>query len=157
MRLISHQAVLLASTLLLSVVAHAAEQRMVRVAVLDDTDARRIPAKAEIWFRGHGSVWLHKTCDRLSNGSLSCGPINLGMRDVGQPLDLIVYPNGRHLDGAGRETGQIKAVFKMTSDMCRAGCARDMITVWISDTEVEVSGSPIMAQHSKVTLTFKRQ
>ncbi len=130
---------------------------MVRVVVADETKARRIPRQAEIWFRGHGSVFLDKTCDRLRNGSMSCGQIDLGMRPVGQVLDLFVYLNGRKLDASGREADEIKAAIKLTPSMCRPGCDLHMIWISIYDTEVEVTGSPVAAQHGKGTLTFKRR
>ena len=142
--------VVIALALVVCSVVLAAEQRMVSVAVYDDTESRRIPAKAEMWLRGHGSAWLHKACDKLRNGSLSCGAIDLGMREVAQPLELIIYPDGR----AGRE---IKAGFKMSSGMCKPGCDRDRILLSISDSGVDIKGNPIRAQHGKFTLTFKRR
>jgi len=141
----------LAFVLLASVVVQAAEQRMVRLGIMDQTEERRLPASAEVWFRGQGSVWLHKSCNKLSNGTLACGgPLDLGMRDVEQPLELFIYPEGR--DG-----GEIKAVFKLTADMCKPGCDRDMLRVYIYDATVEVEGAPILAQHKKITLAFKRR
>lgn len=131
--------------LVAAALVRAGEQRMVRVAVWDDTEKRRIPEKAELWLKGTGSVWLHQKCSRLINGSLSCGPLDLGMRDVGQPLELYVYPNGRKLDAAGRETDELKVPFKLTAEMCASGCMRDMISVIVSDTEVELCGAPILA------------
>jgi hypothetical protein len=135
----------------------AGQQRMVRVAIADDTERRRISDKAELWLRGAGSVWLQQKCNRLRNGSLACGPLDLGMRDVGQPLELYVYPDGRKLDAKGRETNQFKVPFRMTTDMCSQGCARDMITVVISDTTIEVDGAPIYAAGMKDGVKTKRR
>ena len=127
MRLATASLALIATVLSCGGIALAQEQRMVRISVWDDTNARRIPSQAEIWFRGHGSIFLHQACDRLRNGSLSCSPLDLGMRPVEQALELLVYPSGRKLDAAGREIDEIKATIKVTTSMCRPGCDRDMI------------------------------
>ena len=54
---------------------------MVRVAVWDDTQKKPVHAKAEIWFRGHGSWWLKS---ELRYGSTAK---NLGTRPKRQPAD----------------------------------------------------------------------
>lgn len=90
---------------------------MVRVVVADETKARRIPRQAEIWFRGHGSVFLDKTCDRLRNGSMSCGQIDLGMRPVGQVLDLFVYLNGRKQGRDQADAEYVQARLRPTHDL----------------------------------------
>ncbi len=144
-------AVIGAVLLPLGVVAVAADQRMVRVGVHDDTKSRRIPPKAELWLKGKGSVWLHQVCDRLTSGDLSCGPLDLGMREVEQPLELVIYPDGRAAER------RIQVRFKVTRDMCAAGCARDMITVEISDREVTVYGAPVVAAGATDELKWRRK
>lgn len=110
-------------------VAVAQEQRMVRVGIYDVTEVQRISSRAEIWFKGCGSVWLNSACYRLRNGSLSCSTIDLGMRQIDQTSELFLYVNGRKIDTMGRETNEIKINIKMTSSMCKPGCDRDMIII----------------------------
>jgi hypothetical protein len=143
--------------LLGAILASAGEQRMVRIGIYDDTEARRIPEKAELWLKGAGSVWLQQKCDSLRNGSLSCGPLDLGMRPVGEMLELYVYVNGRTLDASGRETDELKVPFKLTAEMCAPGCARDRIIVAISDTTIEVYGAPLQAAGLKDIVKEKRK
>lgn len=143
--------------LLLGAIGSAGEQRMVRIGIYDDTEARRIPEEAELWLKGTGSVWLQQSCDRLRNGSLSCEPLDLGMRPIGEVLELYVYANGRKLDASGRETDELKVPFKLTADMCVPGCARDMITVAISDTTIDVNGAPLQAAGLKDGVKEKRK
>ncbi len=138
------------------IAASADEQRMVRIGISDDTETRRIPKEAELWLKGSGSVWLHRKCERLKDGSLSCAPLDLGKRPVGQVLELYVYADGRKEDEYGFETGELWVPLKITTGMCAAGCARDMITVTISDTTIEVDGTPLQAAGLEHAFKAKR-
>jgi len=116
---------------------------MVRIAVWDDTQKKPVHAKAEIWFRGHGSWWLKP---ELKYGSTVK---NLGTRPSGSQQTLIIYPESR----SGRE---LKVPYMMTDDMNPKGSPRDMISVDISDTEVTVHGLPIKVATGKFEMKYKR-
>lgn len=149
-------AILAVLLLCASTPAECADLRMVRLAIFDDTVARRIAPRAEVWMRELGSVWLERACARLPSGELACAPIDLGMRPVDAPLELFIYADGRKLGPDGRESDEVRVTFKLTRDMCAAGCARDMLRLEISDKEIAVGGSPIHAMHGHFTRTFPR-
>ena len=81
----------------------------------------------------------------------------IGSWPVGEVLELYVYANGRKLDASGREMDELKVPFKLTAEMCVPGCARDMITVAISDTTIEVDGAPLQAAGLKYGIEEKRK
>ncbi len=116
---------------------------MVRVSVNDDTQKKSVHAKAEIWFRGHGSWWLKP---ELKYGSTVK---NLGTRPSGSQQTLIIYPESRN----GTE---LKVPYMMTDEMNPKGSPRDMISVDISDTEIKVHGLPIKAATGKFEIKYKR-
>ena len=116
---------------------------MVRVAVNDDTERKPVHAKAEIWFRGHGSWWLKP--ELKYGGTFK----NLGARPSGAVQTLIIYPESR--DGK-----ELKVPYMMTDAMNPKGSPRDMISVDISDTEITVHGLPIKAATGKFELKYKR-
>lgn len=116
---------------------------MVRVAVNDDTKRNPVHSKAEIWFRGYGSWWLKR--ELKYGGTFK----NLGTRPSGKKQSLIIYPESRK----GKE---IKVPYMMTDKMNPKGSPRDMISVYISDTEITVRGLPIKAATGKYKLKYKR-
>ena len=111
----------------------------VRIAMFDDTEKRPIPQKAEIWIRGLGSWWIAKESVK-----------NLSDREVGVTYTMFIYPDGR----SGKE---LRVKFKMTREMCPLGCARDLISVAISDTHVEIGGTPIKAANDEFEVKLKRR
>lgn len=111
----------------------------VRVAVFDDTKKNPLPQKAEIWIRGLGSWWIAKENVR-----------NVPDREVGATDSIFVYPDGR----SGKE---LSVPFKMTNEMCSQGCARDLISVDISDTHVVIHGTPIKAANDEFEVKLKRE
>lgn len=116
-----------------------AETVTVRVVVWDDTEKKPLPGKAEIWIRGLGSWWIAKEDMK-----------NVADREIGAIDTIYVYPDGR----SGKE---LKVSFKMTAEMCPQGCARDLISVEVSDTEVAVGGTPIKAAKEKSEVKSSRQ
>jgi hypothetical protein len=110
----------------------------VRIGVFEDTDKKPLPKKAEIWIRGLGSWWIARENVK-----------NVADREVGSTDTMFIYPDGR----SGKE---LSVKFKMTSDMCPQGCARDLISVAISDTHVTVNGTPIKAANDKFEVKLKR-
>jgi len=111
----------------------------VRVAVFYDTEKSPLPQKAEIWIRGLGSWWIAKENVR-----------NVPGREVGATDTIFVYPDGR----SGKE---LSVPFKMTDEMCSQGCARDLISVDISDTHVVIHGTPIKAANGEFEVKLKRE
>ncbi len=75
---------------------------------------------------------------------------NVADRKTGVIDNIYIYPNGR----SGKE---LKVGFKMTAEMCRQGCARDLISVEVSDAEVAIGGTPIKAANEESEIKFKRQ
>jgi len=115
---------------------------MVRVAIFDDTQKKPVHARAEIWFRGHGSWWLKR--EMQYGGTVK----KLGKRPSGSRQLLILYPEGRK----GKE---LKIPYMMTDEMNPEGSPRDTIFIEISDTEVEVYGLPIKVATGK-SVKYKR-
>ena len=115
-----------------------AEAATARIAVFDDTNKNPLPERAEIWIRGLGSWWITKE-----------NVMDVGGRIVGATDTMFIYPDAR----SGNE---LSVKFKMTEDMCRNGCVRDMIQVDISDAEVAVHGAPIKAANGEFRVTLKR-
>jgi len=111
----------------------------VRIAVFDDTEDAPIHERAEIWIRGLGSWWIAKENVK-----------NVPGRDVGSVDTMFIYPDSR----AGNE---LSVKFKMTSEMCSQGCARDLISVAIQDSYVVVSGTPVKAANGKFEVKLKRK
>jgi hypothetical protein len=115
---------------------------MVRVAIFDDTQKKPVPAKAEIWFRGHGSWWLKQEMQ------YRVAIKKLGKRPSGSRQLLILYPEGRK----GKE---LEIPYMMTDEMNDEGSARDTIFIEISDTEVKIYGLPIEVATGK-SVKYKR-
>lgn len=116
---------------------------MVRVAVNDDTQRKPVHARAEIWFRGHGSWWLKP--ELKYGGTFK----DLGSRPSGTQQALTIYAESR--------TGtELRVPYMMTDKMNPNGSPRDMISVDISDTEITVRGLPIKAATGKCELKYKR-
>lgn len=111
----------------------------VRVAVFDDTEKSPLPQKAEIWIRGLGSWWIAKENVR-----------NVPGREVGATDTIFVYLDGR----SGKE---LSVRFKLTDEMCSQGCARDLVSVDISDTHVVIHGTPIKAANGEFEVKLKRK
>ena len=98
----------------------------VRVSAWVDPESRELlPSDAEVWFQGHGSLWLSRDPVKI-----------LGKRPPGQTQNLHIYPDGR--DGK-----KIVVPITMTADMCPQGCDRDTILINISDDLVEVVGNAV--------------
>ena len=131
--------VLIAAVAAIAVGSVKAASVSVRVGVYDDTERRPMPEKAEIWIRGLGSWWIVRETVK-----------NVPERQVGAVDTIFVYPDGR----SGKE---ISVRFKITTDMCPQGCARDLISVAISDTEVSVQGTPIDAANDEFDVILKRR
>ena len=111
----------------------------VRVVLYDDTEDRPLNPRAEIWARGLGSWWLAR--DNMQD---------IGGRAPGKIDQLVIYPDGR--DGK-----EITVQFQLTAQMCRQGCARDMITVAIDDNNVTVEGYPLDQPYGKTEVVFSRR
>ena len=131
--------VLIAAVAAIAVGSVKAASVSVRVGVYDDTERRPMPEKAEIWIQGLGSWWIVRETVK-----------NVPERQVGAVDTIFVYPDGR----SGKE---ISVRFKITTDMCPQGCARDLISVAISDTEVSVQGTPIDAANDEFEVILKRR
>ena len=114
----------------------------IRIGVFDDTENRPLPRKAEIWMRGVGSWWIAQ--DNLKT---------VAARKLDSVEELFVYPDERPEDGSGKE---LKFTFKITEEMCRDGCVRDMISIAISDHDVTVTGAPIKAANGAFELKLSR-
>ena len=129
-------------------------EAMVRVAVYDDTKFPPIPARAEIWFRGHGTWWIKQDL----RGGIAVK--KLGTRPIGELCEgdagLVIYPNGREGIGDILAATEIKVPLKMTADMNPAGSVRDTIHITIGSEQVKVSGLPIEAATGEGTLRFDR-
>lgn len=113
-------------------VSAASEFVSLRVMVFNDTEKNPIPPKSEIWFRGHGSWWLHK---EVASGAAAK---DLGKRRVGELDHLFLYPDGR-------DSKEIKIPVIMTKDMNPEGSVRDSLTIAISDDSIEIGGFPLKA------------
>jgi hypothetical protein len=111
----------------------------VRIGVFDDTENVPLPRRAEIWIRGLGSWWIAQESVK-----------NVPNREVGVLDTIYIYPDGR----SGKE---LTAEFKMTAEMCPQGCARDLISVAISDTHVAVHGTPIRAATGEFEVKLDRR
>jgi len=111
----------------------------VRIAVFDDTEDAPIHERAEIWLRGLGSWWIAKENVK-----------NVPGREVGSVDTMFIYPDAR----GGNE---LSVKFKMTTEMCPQGCARDLISVAIQDSYVVVSGTPIEAANGEFEVKLRRK
>lgn len=108
----------------------------VRVSVWVDPESKELlPSDAEIWFQGHGSLWISRDPVKI-----------LGKRPPGQTENLHIYPDGR--DGR-----QFVVPITMTADMCPQGCDRDTILINISDDSVVVVGKAVKNR----SITFSRR
>ena len=120
---------------------------MVRVMVWDDTANKPLHAKAELWFRGHGSFWLKKET------KFGAAAEDLGRRQVGIKFDgddsIQFYPEGR--DGQ-----KINIPLMMTRKMNPEGSTRDSIMITISDDEIEILGLPLKAAIGNATMKVQR-
>lgn len=120
---------------------------MVRVSVWDDTEAKPLHDRAEIWFRGHGS-WFLKQAVKFGGGTRDLGRRQIGVIHSGDE-SIQLYP-------AGRDGEEVSIPLKMTQGMNPDGSARDMITVSIEDQQIKVVGLPVEEATGKSELTFKR-
>jgi hypothetical protein len=101
--------------------------RSIRVGLYDDTDKRPPADDIEVWMRGAGS-WRP---DMRFGGDVKV----LGEVEVPTMVDLAFYPDGR----AGTE---MEVKLNATADMCTQpdGCAKWLLSIAVSDTEVEIQG-----------------
>ncbi len=116
---------------------------MVRVSVWDDTQRKPVNTRAEIWFKEYGSWWFKQELEY--GGTVK----DLGLRPSGIPQTLFIYPDSR----SGIE---LKVPYMMTDEMNPKGSPRDMISVYISDSEISVVGLPIEAATGKYELKYRR-
>jgi len=117
------------------VAAAPSSEIAVRVTVWVDSKSK-LPSDGEIWFKGHGSLWI--TSRDLAK--------ILGKRPPGQTENLYIYPDGR--DGK-----EIVVPITMTADMCPQGCPRDSIMIDITNDSVKVVGNAVKNR----SVTFNRK
>lgn len=115
-----------------------------QVSVWDQTENNPLPEKAEVWIRGVGSWWMHQEVVQYGGDT----------KEVEVPLaerqNIYVYPDGREI---GTE---VEVAFQMTSEMCDDGCAKDVITINLTDTTVVAHGNPIEAAMGNYKEIFER-
>lgn len=124
---------------------------MVRATFWDDTEARPINDKAEIWFRGYGSWWL-KPSTKFGGDVKELGKRKIGEKLTGDDT-IVIYPDGRQTDEMGKEQGQR---IDIPIKMFRSGEAYTTIEIGIGDKEIEISGFPVKEAIGKATYKVKR-
>lgn len=107
------------------------QAQALRVIVYDETNTRPLPPRAEAWVRCNGSWWLKRMMGREIMGAETLRICQIGALD-----SLYIYADARN----GKE---IVVPFRVTTSMCRDGCARDAIYLEISDDSVKVFGPPV--------------
>ena len=101
------------------------DEAILRVSIVDDTSSG-LHEEFEVWIRGTGS-WFYST-----RGSLieEAGPF-----PVAEPASFFIYPQGR-------DSTEIEVDVLLPSDVI-PGSPQHMISISVTDTEVEVTGTSI--------------
>lgn len=106
-----------------------------RVSVWDDTEARPLRGRTEVWLRGAGS-WFPDV--RYGSDVRTFPERRLGTVDT-----LMFYPMGR--DGP-----EVVVPVFVTQGLCPLGCVRDMVNIEVSDAAYEVWG-PVAGGRTRIT------
>ncbi|MCP9291652.1 hypothetical protein [Gracilimonas sediminicola] len=106
--------------------------------------------RAEIWIKSMGSWYLNNKYDSNDQinkfGSVSTTTPNL---EVGKNLKLYFYPDGR-------DKNEIALDFKLSSEFCSQGCARDALRISVFNNKVTFFGLPIKEAHGDIEIEKNR-